>query len=328
MISHLASTGHPLLAQQKIRTLRIYLGATTALYLYGVLGSLLIIRAREPLINHAGGFVAVTLGSVALIALAVTPRSQEFATLAAIIATPAVMAAHKSMTAEFVCLIAAMFLGIHLRAFFAPRRGFALIVLLLILCETAVYVAPASKMGFIDYLIIAVAIIGAAESFGFVMRALLAAMCTDALTGIQNRVGWEVSTTHLLNMYSRSPETIITVAAIDFDGLKALNDTYGHPAGDQRIREYTEFWRTTAPTASVLARLGGDEFAICIAHTNSRTVDQFLDAIRQHTPQVSIGMASNAANQANVTELYAIADTALYATRGKYLLDEPPDPSR
>ncbi|MUL66721.1 hypothetical protein BOO86_19770 [Mycobacterium sp. CBMA 234] len=327
-MSHLASTGHPLLAQQKIRTLRIYLGATTALYLYGVLGSLLIIRAREPLIDHVGGIIAVMLGSVALIALAITPRSQGFATLAAIIATPAVMAAHKNMMAEFVCLIAAMFLGIHLRAFFAPRRAFALITLLLILCETAVYVAPALKLGFIDYLIIAVAIIGAAESFGFVTRALLAAVCTDALTGIQNRVGWEVSTTHLLGLYRRSPEATITVAAIDFDRLKAINDTYGHLAGDQRIREYTEYWRTTAPAASVLARLGGDEFAICIAHINSAIVDQFLDAVRQHTPHVSIGVASNAANQANVTELYAIADAALYATRGKYLLDEPPDPSR
>lgn len=322
LISHLSSAGHPLLAEQKTRTLRIYLGATTAMYLYGVVAATLVLRPRPPLVQHWGGITAISLGVIGLVSLALRPHRHGFATFAAIVATPAVMIAHKTMTAEFVCLIAAMFLGIFLRAFYPPRQAFVLIAVLVIGCEAAVYLAPAPKLGFIDYLIIAVAIIGAAESIGFVMRALLAAACTDQLTGMQNRVGWEISTAHLMDQYGRSSDISITVVAIDLDGLKSINDTYGHPAGDRRIREYTKYWLTVAPAASVLARLGGDEFAVCIAHRDPAIVDAFINAVRRHTPEVSIGAAGEQARCARIADLYAAADRALYASRGRPLDDE------
>src|SRR6202034_899935 len=116
----------------------------------------------------------------------------------------------------------------------------------------------------IDYLIFAIAIVGAAESFGLVMRALVSAACTDPLTGLLNRAGWEIATVDLL-AWSRSKAATITVITLDIDNLKQLNDIEGHLAGDEHLIGYAKCWRELTPANAVLARLGGDEFAVCIA---------------------------------------------------------------
>lgn len=185
-------------------------------------------------------------------------------------------------------------------------------------CLLAVGIAPAPHVGVITFLIFAVAIVGAAESFGVLIRAMFAAACTDPLTGLLNRAGWEVGTTALLKR-SQSSAVPVTVVALDIDGLKALNDTYGHQAGDRRITDYAEHWKSALPRDAVLARLGGDEFAACIA---GDSVQAFLDAIARHTPEASVGAATRSSIDADVADLYAEADAALYLSRGRPLRDE------
>ncbi|MCK5752872.1 MAG: GGDEF domain-containing protein, partial [Mycobacterium sp.] len=228
------------------------------------------------------------------------------------------MAFHVTLTAEYLCLIAPMFLAMYLRAFYPPRQAWAMIAALTVACLVAVAVAPAPHVGIITFLIIAVAIVGAAESFGVLIRAMFAAACTDPLTGLLNRAGWEVGTTALLKRFQSDPVTV-TVVALDIDGLKALNDNYGHLAGDRRITEYADHWTHALPRDGVLARLGGDEFAACI--TGDR-IQGFLDAIERHTPEVSVGVATRSSPDARVAEMYAEADAALYRSRGRPLRDE------
>ncbi|HET7742566.1 MAG TPA: GGDEF domain-containing protein, partial [Mycobacterium sp.] len=108
----------------------------------------------------------------------------------------------------------------------------------------------------------------------------------------------------------------------DIDGLKSLNDTYGHQAGDCRITEYAHHWRQTAPRHAVLARLGGDEFAACIAGEGHEVVEEFLASIRLNTPGVSIGTATQTSHTASIAELYARADAELYQSRGRPLRDD------
>jgi GGDEF domain-containing protein len=175
---------------------------------------------------------------------------------------------------------------------------------------TAVAVAPAAHVGVITFLIIAVGIAGAAESFGLLMRAMFTAACTDPLTGLLNRAGWEIATTDLLA--TRRGPSAITVVALDIDDLKGLNDTQGHPAGDRLIGEYARQWARSAPRGAVLARLGGDEFAVCIA---GEDVEGFLDDVRSTTPRVSIGTATRTSGTADIADLYARADAELYRGR-------------
>jgi diguanylate cyclase (GGDEF)-like protein len=307
--------------------LRIYLGATTFLYLYGVTFTLFPLHPERTYANPTGGIVAIVIGLLALAYLAARPRNPAPAIAVAIVANPIVMAFHIAMSAEYVCLIASMFLAMYLRAFHPPRQAWVLVGILTVAVVTAVAIAPAPKVGLITYIIMVIAIVGAAESFGLVMRALLEAACTDPMTGLLNRAGWEIATADLLAR-RRSEAGTVTVVAMDIDNLKQLNDTLGHGAGDHRITEYANLWRRAAPSRAILARLGGDEFAACIAGQVPAVVDRFLDRIRVQTPHVSIGAATEPLGEAVIAQLLSRADAALYASRGRPLREDsqsPPD---
>lgn len=309
-ITSLAGARSHFVGEQRVRLLRIYLGATTFLYLYGVVFTLFPVRTDLAYGNPVGGIIAIVLGALGLVQLAVRPNRAMFATAVSVIATPIVMAFHVTLTAEYVCLIAPMFLAMYIRAFHPPRQAWVLIGVLILSCVAAVAVAPAPHVGVITYLIIVVAIAGAAESFGLLMRAMFTAACTDPLTGLLNRAGWEIATADLLGGL-RVP-SVITVVALDIDDLKGLNDTQGHPAGDRLIIAYARHWARAAPRGAVLARLGGDEFAACIA---GEGVTRFLDDVRSNTPRVSIGTATRASGPVDIADLYARADAELYRGR-------------
>jgi diguanylate cyclase (GGDEF)-like protein len=312
-----ADAGSGFYGGQQTRLLRIYLAATTFLYVYGVTFSVLL--AHRPGFgrgNHLGGIIAIILGLAALAWLAVRPDKPGPATAAAMAATPIVMACHIAITAEFACLIAPMFLAMYLRAFYPPRPGVVLIVVLAGASVAALAVAPFHKL-YIDYFIFAIAIIGAAESFGVVMRALVGAACTDPLTGVLNRAGWEIATANLLAR-SRSSAFTITVVALDIDHFKKINDMGGHPAGDQHLVSRAESWRKMAPTNAVLARLGGDEFAVCVAERAMiapGAAEQFAAEVRRYTPGTSVGLASERGDDAEIAALLAAADANLYAAK-------------
>ncbi len=322
LLTSLARADGLLFSKQQVRLLRIYLAATTFLFLYGFVGVLILYRNDQPMADHIGGIVAIVLGISALIYLARNPRNTAPALAAAIVATPMVMAFHDTMTAEYVCLIAVMFLAMYVRAFYPPRAAWILIAVLIAAVVTAVAVAPAPKVGvLITYLIMAIAIAGAAESFGLLVRALLTAACTDPMTGLLNRAGWELATAEMLSG-RWSQADVVTVVALDIDNLKQLNDSFGHDAGDRRIVEYAAAWRRTAPRGAVLARLGGDEFAMCMAGHRPAVVDRLLDRIRVLTPHVSIGAVTEPRSGAVVAHMLSRADAALYASRGRPLRDD------
>lgn len=306
----LAGASSQFVGGQRVRLLRIYLGATTFLFTYGVVFTIFPVRTDLAYGNPAGGIIAVVLGVLGLVQLAVRPNHVMFATALAVLATPIVMAFHVTLTAEYVCLIAPMFLAMYIRAFHPPRRALVLIGFLIAACVAAVVIAPAPHVGVITILIIVVAIAGAAESFGLLMRAMFTAACTDPLTGLLNRAGWEIATADLLAMLGASSP--IAVVALDIDDLKGLNDTQGHPAGDRLITDYARQWARAAPRGAVLARLGGDEFAACMAGDD---LAGFLEDLRSRTPRASIGTATAASGSVDIADLYARADAELYRCR-------------
>jgi diguanylate cyclase (GGDEF)-like protein len=310
-----ANAGSDFYPSQQVRLLRIYLGATTFLFTYGVVFTLIPIHPGMPPGHPTGGVVAIVLGLAALVWLAVRPGKLAPATAVAIAATPIVMACHVAITAEFACLIAPMFLAMYLRAFYPPRRGAILVATLTLASVVALAVSHTARF-YIDYLIFAIAIVGAAESFGLLMRALVNAACTDPLTRLLNRAGWEIATADLLAR-SRSAAVTVTVTVLDIDNFKTINDTQGHLAGDEYLASRADCWRKLAPANAVLARLGGDEFAVCIADDTGRThySDQFVADVHLHTPGTSIGTASQRGASADIPSLYATADAELYGAK-------------
>ncbi|HUI02783.1 MAG TPA: diguanylate cyclase [Acidimicrobiales bacterium] len=119
-------------------------------------------------------------------------------------------------------------------------------------------------------------------------RALLHEAAThDGLTGLLNRAA---VLDYLTNDVSRRREAGETVAVlfIDLDGLKPLNDTYGHEVGDTAILATAMALATATGDCDVVGRLGGDEFLVVLCHDHSCDGDTVVDSIRERVAQCRI----------------------------------------
>ena len=95
---------------------------------------------------------------------------------------------------------------------------------------------------------------------------------TDELTGISNRRGFEMLAQKALAVCQRSGQAA-SVAVIDLDGLKAINDEMGHHEGDAAIKAFGELLVETFRDSDVVARVGGDEFYAFFSGTDEAQSD-------------------------------------------------------
>lgn len=102
---------------------------------------------------------------------------------------------------------------------------------------------------------------------------------SDPLTGLVNRRGWERFTAMEEERYRRfgDPGSVIV---IDLDGLKAVNDTSGHAAGDLYLRRAAAALRDCVRRSDMVARLGGDEFGVLVARTTAEQTVALVERIR------------------------------------------------
>ena len=93
----------------------------------------------------------------------------------------------------------------------------------------------------------------------------------DALTGLANRPSLVEKIEDACSRYRRRGEEF-NVLMVDLDRFKQVNDTFGHPSGDELLKQVAERLKDALPESDVLARLGGDEFAI-IQYDDSKQTD-------------------------------------------------------
>lgn len=151
----------------------------------------------------------------------------------------------------------------------------------------------------------------------------------DALTGIRNRRYFDRKYQAEVRR-SRREQSCLTVAMIDIDHFKQLNDTYGHLVGDECIRAVAEVLRAQLRRpADDVCRYGGEEFAMLMPNTDIEGACMLLESIREKlqgmaipTPAgeirltISIGVASAViAFDAHDMQLLERADKALYAAK-------------
>jgi diguanylate cyclase (GGDEF)-like protein len=153
-----------------------------------------------------------------------------------------------------------------------------------------------------------------------------AAASHDQLTGLTNRHGFNATREAILAM-ARRDNTELAVLGLDLDRFKAVNDTFGHAAGDQLLVLVAHRIREVVRATDVAARLGGDEFAILLPNTNLAAAEgvarRLLDAIRLPCPiggqivriGVSIGIAVYPADGDTADELLRNADAALFKAK-------------
>lgn len=110
---------------------------------------------------------------------------------------------------------------------------------------------------------------------------------TDALTGLVNRGGLDSSLQKYIHM-AENEDFVFAVIAIDVNGLKYVNDTFGHQAGDTLINEVGNVLRASCRKTDVISRSGGDEFIILCPHTNNDQAQVIIDRIRSIEEDTSI----------------------------------------
>ncbi|WEK05160.1 MAG: EAL domain-containing protein [Candidatus Devosia phytovorans] len=149
----------------------------------------------------------------------------------------------------------------------------------------------------------------------------------DRLTGLPNRMQFDMSLAHLLTEHT-GPNTNVALLMLDLDRFKQVNDTLGHQAGDELIRAVGQRIRQVVGADPMIARLGGDEFIVMIADREqiedaAAIAGRIIEAIGQpfdlHQFKAhvgaSIGIVTAGGRGVEPYELMRKADIALYEAK-------------
>lgn len=136
-------------------------------------------------------------------------------------------------------------------------------------------------------------------------EALRSMSLLDPLTGLYNRRGFLTFAGQQLRLAERTGATV-TLLFADLDGLKQINDTHGHAAGDQAIRDGATLLRETFRDSDVIGRMGGDEFVVLTLDPAGTPIPRLLArldaAVRArnatHTERPAIGFSAGAVQRA------------------------------
>lgn len=156
---------------------------------------------------------------------------------------------------------------------------------------------------------------------------LRTSLLSDALTGLPNRAAFEARLDAVLDDGQRQ-DLQHALMFIDLDQFKVVNDTCGHAAGDDLLKEVAALLGQEIRRHDLLARLGGDEFgvllegcprepALRVAESMRRRIAEFrfLWNNRPFQPGISIGVVPFAVGEHSRTELLRLADSACYVAK-------------
>jgi diguanylate cyclase (GGDEF)-like protein/PAS domain S-box-containing protein len=148
----------------------------------------------------------------------------------------------------------------------------------------------------------------------------------DELTGLANRAHCREHLRRVLG--SAGPGDTVTLALVDLDHFKAVNDTYGHHFGDAILTDAARRMRQLVPAEALLCRVGGDEFAVILRNSSRTQAEMVSRAIITALSQpfhvngnvlhigATIGFAASPNDSAEPETLLRYADLALYAAKG------------
>jgi diguanylate cyclase (GGDEF)-like protein/PAS domain S-box-containing protein len=150
---------------------------------------------------------------------------------------------------------------------------------------------------------------------------------TDPLTGLYNRRHFDTQLEVILSDHLAKNRSVCLLL-IDLDGFKFINDTYGHPFGDEVLRTTAQLLKQLVRRNDYIARLAGDEFAMVLKNTNLENATKIAQKLHQQISltrvplpvgsmqlQSSIGVAEAPTHGRKAQDLVSAADVALYHSK-------------
>ncbi len=161
----------------------------------------------------------------------------------------------------------------------------------------------------------------------------------DDLTGLLNRRGFMSLAEQQYRIARRTGRPLMIVFC-DLDGLKPVNDRFGHEAGDEALKDTALILQRTFRDSDVVARLGGDEFVVLVLDADRRneqvTLDRLDAALEEHNGKrqrpyglsLSVGTATlDPQSGISLDELLTQADNAMYASK-RHTRRSQPEPDK
>ncbi len=149
----------------------------------------------------------------------------------------------------------------------------------------------------------------------------------DPLTGLLNRREFETRLQQVLES-AQSGDRVHALLYLDLDQFKIVNDTCGHVAGDELLKQLAYHMQKEIRASDVLARLGGDEFGVILEDCSIDKAKQIADLLRQSVKDfrflwesrtfeigVSIGLVPISRDSGGLTEVLSAADSACYVAK-------------
>ncbi|MBJ7329995.1 MAG: diguanylate cyclase [Solirubrobacteraceae bacterium] len=218
-------------------------------------------------------------------------------------------------------------------AFFGQRREVAFLFVVFVACYLGTLVLVFGDNPFLrEWVIDIVAAMGVATALVFFLKDRIVRLIarlrsladTDSLTGIANRAVFERALDEHLDG-AREDGGVCAVISLDLDRFKRVNDLYGHPAGDEALREAARIFEACLAERGLLARVGGEEFAIVAPDMDLASARLLAEEIRvaierdtqggEPALTVSIGVAGFPASGDTPSSVLLAADRALYAAK-------------
>lgn len=161
---------------------------------------------------------------------------------------------------------------------------------------------------------------------------------TDGMTGLYNRAFLSQEMRKVIQHAKKFKNIFFAIMVVDVDGLKRLNDTYGHEKGDEAIVKVAVLLKAQCRNTDIVSRLGGDEFAILMPSTNHAQAEILFNRIVEAAESLRVAVSENSGRAATLPVHISVglasscdtppddvmkkADTLMYEAKEMYYADK------
>jgi diguanylate cyclase (GGDEF)-like protein len=258
--------------------------------IYGIGGAMCLFAAAFPISPTAPVTLARILGCIFLVAsyflirfgAKMPPAGFQIATIVGTIGNSVLVASCTTNYGAALNSFAYLWLGIYAGQFFEQKAVRWQAAGIVICSGIALKIADLPGLA-TAWILVAGSSVLASEALARVNGRLRHQLITDPLTGLMNRSGFAQSAGRIISLAGREGLPV-SIALIDLDEFKQVNDLRGHAAGDQLLSELGREWRKELRGSEVLARLGGDEFALILIGAEAEGAAEALARLRAASP--------------------------------------------